>query len=276
METTVCLDSQSFARGKGKTVNHTLHLYTSNVDKYTIQKAFLSSTRNIGRVVYVTTDDNSSLMREFDSANFQLKIIKPTQIRELESEESDELQVIVDAGSISDQKDHEIQERETYLNELSKRRNINCLCTYDVTKLTFDKIRHLVLCHNQLRLTTNDLTILSGDFFDESKVSGESIEKMVKDNLENIILAILQKRTMCGTDIIGTIHMRFNVLLSPGTVYPMLHSLKQKGFLKVTKSGKEIIYGPIEEAKPKIRSLVDEHIQAHRLLNYYLQQEIKT
>jgi DNA-binding PadR family transcriptional regulator len=70
--------------------------------------------------------------------------------------------------------------------------------------------------------------------------------------------------------------MRFNVLLSPGTVYPMLHSLKQKGLLKVTKSGKEIIYGPIEEAKPKIRSLVDEHIQAHRLLNYYLQQEIKT
>jgi DNA-binding PadR family transcriptional regulator len=98
---------------------------------------------------------------------------------------------------------------------------------------------------------------------------------MVKDNLESIILAILQKSTMCGTEIIGTIHLKFNVLLSPGTIYPLLHSLKQKGLLTVKKLGKEIVYAPVEDAKPRIRSIVNEHIQARRLLNNYLQQEIK-
>ena len=75
---------------------------------------------------------------------------------------------------------------------LQKARNIDCLCTYDVAKLSPEKIKQLAGYHNQLRLTTSDLTILSGDLFDEPKASGDSIEKMVKDNLESIILAILQ------------------------------------------------------------------------------------
>ena len=275
MATKVSSSSQLCSGGHIKGCNHTLHLYASNVDKYTIQKAFLIPARNDEKIVYVTTSDRTSLMQQFDRVNPQLKIIKPTEIRELEKEENSELQLIMDAGSIIDQKDTDIEERESYLNELSKRRSINCLCTYDMTKLSFEKIKQLALYHNQLRLTTNDVTILSGDVFDASKVSGDSIEKMVKDNLENIILAILQKQTMCGTEIIGSIHLKFNVLLSPGTIYPLLHSLKQKGLLTFTKSGKEIVYGPVEEAKPKIRCLVNEQIQVHKLLNQYLQQEIK-
>jgi DNA-binding PadR family transcriptional regulator len=245
------------------------------VDKYTLQKAFLISARNDEKIVYVTTNDHASLIREFNLTNVELEIIKPEEIRGLEKEENCNLRLIIDAGSIVDQKDAEIEERESYLNELSKKHCINCLCTYDVTKLNSEKIKQLAIHHNQLRLTTNDLTILSGDLFDGSELSGDSIEKMVKDNLESIILAILQKSTMCGTEIIGTIHLKFNVLLSPGTIYPLLHSLKQKGLLTVNKLGKEIVYVPVEDAKPRIRSIVNEHIQARRLLNNYLQQGIK-
>jgi len=270
----VCSNSQSLSREPNKGCSHTLHLYAPNVDRYTIQKAFLIPAENEEKIVYVTASDRTILAQQFDLLNLQLKTIKPTEIRKLE-EENSKLQLIMDAGSIVEQKDTDILERESYLNELSKRRPINCLCTYDMTKLGFEKIKQLSLYHDQLRLTTSDITILSGDFFDASNVSGQSIEKIVKDNLENIILAILQKQTMCGTEIIGIIHLKFNVLLSPGTLYPLLHSLKQKGLLTITKSGKEIIYGPVEEAKPKIRSLVSEHIQAHKLLNQYLQQEIK-
>ena len=275
MATKVCFNSQLLSGKPNKGCNHTLHLYAPNVDKYTIQKAFLVPARNEEKIVYITASDYTILAQQFDLLNLQLKIIKPTEITKLEKDENSKLQLIMDAGSIVDQRDTDILERESFINELSKRRSINCLCTYDMTKLGFEKIKQLSLYHDQLRLTTSDITILSGDFFDSSNVSGQSIEKMVKDNLENIILAILQKQTMCGTEIIGIIHLKFNVLLSPGTIYPLLHSLKQKGLLTITKSGKEIIYGPVEEAKPKIRSLVSEHIQAHKLLNHYLQQEIK-
>jgi DNA-binding PadR family transcriptional regulator len=269
-------DSQFSSDVSSKGLNHTLHLYTSNVDKCIIQRAFLISNRNDEKIVYVTANDPESLLREFSIANVTLKIIKPEELRGLKKEKNCELRLIIDAGSIVDQKDAEIEERESYLNDLSKRHRVNCLCTYDVTKLNFERIKRLAMHHNQLRLTTNDLTILSGDLFDGSRLSGDSIEKMVKDNLESIILAIIfQNNTMCGTDIIGTIHLKFNVLLSPGTIYPLLHSLKQKGLLTVKKLGKEMIYAPVEDAKPKIKSIVNEHIQARKLLNHYLQQEIK-
>jgi len=78
---------------------------------------------------------------------------------------------------------------------------------------------------------------------------------------------------MCGTDIIGTIHLEFNVLLSPGTIYPLLHSLKEKGLLTIKKHGKAKTYTPAEDAEQKIKSIVNEHIQTRKLLNHYLKQE---
>jgi predicted transcriptional regulator len=276
METTSTFNNQISPLKKGiKSLNHTLHLYTPKVDKYAIQRAFLIPTQNGKQTVYVTACKSAEVMYELNSSNLKPRIILPEELKELKKEENRALQLIVDAGSISDQTITEIEEREHFLNVICKKRNIDCLCTYDVAKLSVDKIKQLTCCHNQLRLTTSDLTILSGDTFDGSKASVESVEKMVKDNLENIILALLQKETMCGTDLMGTIHLKFNVLLSPGTIYPLLHSLKLKGLLSVKKCGKEIVYCPVEEAKPRIKNIVNSYIQAHHLLNHYLQQETK-
>jgi DNA-binding PadR family transcriptional regulator len=224
--------------------------------------------------VYVTTDDPTSLIQEFSPMNVELEIIRPEEIKDLENEKSCKLRVIVDAGSTPNQEHAEIEEREHYINELSKRHSINCLCTYDVTKLNPEIIKQLATHHNHLQLTTSDLTLLSGDLIDKSKLSGKSIEKMVKDNLETLILALLQKKPMCGTEIIGTIHLEFNVLLSPGTIYPLLQSLKDEGLLNIEKNGKEKVYVPAKNAEPKIRSIIDEHIQIRKLLNQYLQQEL--
>jgi len=256
-----------------KGLNHTLHLYTPKVGKYAIQKAFLISTQKDEKVVYVTTDDSLCLRQEFNSTNIELRIIKPEDIRNLENEKNSKLRIIIDAGSIPNQRDTEVEERERYINRLSKNQFINCLCTYDITKLNPKIIKQLAMHHNQLRLTTSDLTILSGDLLDKSKLSNDSIEKMVKDNLEAIILSLLQRKPMCGTDIIKIIHLEFNVLLSPGTIYPLLHSLREKGLLTFKKQGKATTYAPTEDAKLKIRSIVHEHVQARKLLNHYLQQE---
>ena len=268
------VNSQSLSKANLKGLNHTLHLYTSKVDKYSIQRAFLAFIGKDEKAVYVTTDDPESFIRQFNPMNVELKIIKPEEIKDLENGRNCKLRIIIDAGSIPNQEDAEIEEREHYINELSKRQSINCLCTYDVTKLNPETIKQLTTHHNHLQLTTSDLTIISGDLIDKSKLSDESIEKMVKDNLETIILALLQKKPMCGTEIIGTIHLGFNVLLSPGTIYPLLQSLKDKGLLTIEKNGKAKVYVPAKNAEPKIRSIIDEHIQARKLLNQYLQQEL--
>jgi len=254
--------------------SHVLHLYTPKMDKHAIQGAFLASIQKDEEAVYVTADKPKSSILELNLTNAKLRIIKPEDFRKLKIEEDNEMRIIIDAGSFTEkEKINEIEEREGYINELRKNHSTNCLCTYDVSKLNPDTIKQLATYHNQLRITTGDLTVLSGDFFDESKLSYDSIEKIVKDNLETIILALLQTKPMCGTDIIETIHFQFNVLLSPGTIYPLLHSLKERRLLKFTKNGKVKIYTPAEGAKLKIRNLVNEQIQARNLLNRYLRQE---
>lgn len=264
---------QSMDNSRDNDLNHTLHLYTSKVDKYAIQKAFLTSVGSDEETVYVTVDNPQSVIQKFDSVNNELKIIKPEEIKNLKNEKNSKLRIIIDAGSMPNQQNSEVEERENYINELSKKHSINCLCTYDVSKLNPNIIKQLTIHHNHLQLTTTDLTVLAGTSFDKTKLSDSSLKKMVKDNLETIILALIQKKPMCGTDIIRTLHLEFNVLLSPGTIYPLLHSLTEKGLLTSEKYGKAKTYIPAKEAESKIKSLVDEHVQARKLLNHYLQHK---
>jgi len=64
----------------------------------------------------------------------------------------------------------------------------------------------------------------------ESDITNEDI---VKNHLEIIILSMLVKKPMCGYDLIKEIFSRYNVLISQGTVYPMLYSLKEEGILRI-------------------------------------------
>jgi len=255
-----------------KGMKHTLHLYAPKVDNYAIQRAFLTSIREGEEVFYITMGKPELPIHELKSANVKLKVIRPEELKCLESEGKRELWIIMDAGSINNHEDAEVEERESFINELGEKQSVNCLCTYDVSKINPSMISKLSVHHNQLQLTTTDLTVLSGDILDRSKLSVESIEKMVKDNLETIILALICRRSMCGTDLTKTIHLEFNVLLSPGTIYPLLHSLEEEGLITSEKSGKAKTYTVAKDTKMKVKNLVEERIQSHRLLSQYLEK----
>ncbi len=57
-------------------------------------------------------------------------------------------------------------------------------------------------------------------------------ENIIKSHLEIIVLSMLSDRTMSGYDIIKEIFTKYNVLLSQGTVYPLLYSLKEDGIIQ--------------------------------------------
>ena len=95
-------------------LDHTLHLYTSKVDKYEIQRAFLVFMREDERAVYVTRDDPASLFKEFKSMNVELRIIKPEELRDLENKGNCKLRIIIDAGSMLDQKDQKIKSQSSF------------------------------------------------------------------------------------------------------------------------------------------------------------------
>jgi DNA-binding PadR family transcriptional regulator len=105
------------------------------------------------------------------------------------------------------------------------------------------------------------------------QVSIDSIKKNVKDNLGVIVLALIRGRAMTGLDIMKTIHMEFDVLLSPGAVYPLLDSLQRRGLLSSLRVGKERVYETTIESKTEIQQLIHDQIQARKLLNNYLQSK---
>jgi DNA-binding PadR family transcriptional regulator len=62
-------------------------------------------------------------------------------------------------------------------------------------------------------------------------------ERLVKTNLDLIILRLLKEKPRWGYEINLEIRNRFKVYLSAGTLYPLLHSIKD--ILKVLGSLRE-------------------------------------
>ncbi|MBS7657803.1 MAG: PadR family transcriptional regulator [Candidatus Bathyarchaeia archaeon] len=57
-------------------------------------------------------------------------------------------------------------------------------------------------------------------------------ERFVKTNLDLIILRLLKEKPRWGYEINLEIRNRFKVYLSAGTLYPLLHSLENKGYIE--------------------------------------------
>jgi len=260
---------------------HTLHLYSSGVNKYAIQAPFLGAVEK-GDTVYVTCDDPKIVKRAFGGLNARLIIIRPEELgKVLVGDRS--LRVLVDVSSIDPSELGRMECRTgttigTYIDHLRREKYLteSCgphtiLCTYDMGKLTPELVRQLAPLHDKLVLTTSDATLLAAESLDRAGISQEVFHRFVKDELESIILALLLREPLCGLDIIKLIHNNFGVLLSPGTIYPLLHDLEKRGLLKCKYGVKMKTYKPAEGAEEKIRKMLEEHVMASSFLSRFLQ-----
>ncbi len=105
-----------------------------------------------------------------------------------------------------------------------------------------------------------------------NNIAEKYMVRFVKNYLDMIVLALVLKKNMCGTDIIKSIQKSFNVSLSTGTVYPLLHDLEEKGLLKyecgIRRRYKKKIYSPNDEEK--VMNILTEHVQSNNFLNKFL------
>ena len=57
-------------------------------------------------------------------------------------------------------------------------------------------------------------------------------ERLVKTGLDLVILGLLMEKDRWGYEINMQIRDKYDVYLSAGTLYPLLHSLEEKGFVE--------------------------------------------
>lgn len=116
--------------------------------------------------------------------------------------------------------------------------SITALTAFDIGSLENGSIKKLIGLHKKVVFSTeNESIALLPNFSTAGSIENgsldsipfEAMEKIVKANLEMIILSKISEKPMCGFDIIKAISQQYHVFLSQGTVYPMLYSLEGGG-----------------------------------------------
>lgn len=245
-------------------LKHVLHLYAPTIDKYSIQASFLSQGN--GNAAYITNDDPKLVNKKFNSYKIKVSVIHPKDMNKINNFK----RIVIDAASIEPSINH--SKREKFLTKTIKDQNI--LCTYDIGKLDPKKIEDLVEHHDKLILTTGSRTVLSSKSLPSNNYNIDDglINEFVKRELKTIVLALVIREPMCGRDIQMEIYKKFSILLSPGTLYPLLHELEKKGLLECQVSIKTKIYSAANENE--IRKILNDHIQAKNFLNDFLQSVV--
>ncbi len=238
---------------------HILFLYTSHVNKYAILESFFAMSKEGEKLLYIT---QSGFTIRFEKLKYDLSIVHLENIDALKKMDG-KLRILMDTDFI----DGEHEKLEEYFNV---NKNTTVLCMYDITRLQPESIQKLAASHDRLILNTPNMTVLSDRFLEKLDVADATIERFVKDYLDIVVLALIASKPMCGTDILDIIHRDFNVLLSPGTIYPLLHRLNKEGLLECECRVKKKVYKPATGSKASIRSMLDEHVLANEFLNSFL------
>jgi len=76
-------------------------------------------------------------------------------------------------------------------------------------------------------------------------------EKHVKTFLDIVVLAMLNGEPMYGYKVIAAIHREFGILLSPGSLYPLLHFLEDNKLIESSFNKGKIVYQVTSKGKEK-------------------------
>ena len=68
-------------------------------------------------------------------------------------------------------------------------------------------------------------------------------DKFIKSFLDLIVIAVLSRSPTHGYEVIAIVHREFGILLSPGSLYPLIHSLEAREMIKSSLLGEgKIVY----------------------------------
>jgi len=80
-------------------------------------------------------------------------------------------------------------------------------------------------------------------------------EKQVKAFLDIVVLAMLNGQPMHGYKIIADIHKEFGILLSPGSLYPLLRFLERNKLIESRSNKGKIVYKATPLGREKFKKV---------------------
>jgi DNA-binding PadR family transcriptional regulator len=158
-------------------------------------------------------------------------------------------------------------------------KNNDVLFSHDVNHLDQEKLEILKEVSKSIVISSrNDSIIFSlfgptpgreGSSPSFDVISKTRVKDQVKRSFDILILAMLNKKSMCGMDIIKTFVSNFGILPSQGAVYPFLYSLEKKGVVKsrIKSDNKTKVYS----LTPHGKKFVKDQIKEYRIIQNRIQ-----
>jgi len=273
-----------------------LFIYEGKEEKYYRFLDFLDTGKDRNEVlIYIYPNQNERFnfylnyekYYEIPIINRKIRAINSRDLQRLKEEilrimekEKDEFRLIIDYGIMVNKRNVDIVvEFEEFVHE-----NGISISALEAKLIEQEIVKKLLKIHDKAVISTKEGTSVSFprtvndngmEIPNVDVVSSETLEQCVKKSLDIIVLSLLLQRPMCGFDIIKTIVQNFNVLLSQGTVYPILYELKEKGYVTDEKKedNKTRIYIPTEEGVEYMQKKISEYLLAQEsILNLIMKR----
>lgn len=89
-------------------------------------------------------------------------------------------------------------------------------------------------------------------------------------------MTILNDTPTHGYEIIAIVHKEFGVLLSPGTLYPLIHSLEAQGLIESSlMGGGKIVYLVSPKGKQKFNSALNSFSHTVNMISNFIKRQNK-
>jgi DNA-binding PadR family transcriptional regulator len=89
----------------------------------------------------------------------------------------------------------------------------------------------------------------------EREVVNTVYERFLKEFMDIVIMAKMKQGETSGYDILTYFHGRFDLLVSPGTVYSVLYSMERKGLIKAQGVDRKRIYTLTTKGEATIKAI---------------------
>jgi|GEM_PF-694288 DNA-binding PadR family transcriptional regulator len=89
----------------------------------------------------------------------------------------------------------------------------------------------------------------------EREVVNKVYERFLKEFMDILIMVKMREGEVSGYDILTYFHGKFDLLVSPGTVYSVLYSMERKGLIKAQGVEKKRIYTLTTKGEATIKAI---------------------
>ena len=230
---------------------HCLHLCGSQNFEETAVSYLLENNGNV-----FVTGNVSEWEKRFEEKGLSVMVRKPEELKDCRGKK-----IVVDSYSLGEN----FMSWEQRWNKLSR-----VVCIYNLDRIDPAVLEKLVAAHDKMVLSVNNVRMLSSQKLVNGMedVSPELVEKVVKKELDNVVLALLMTNPMCGSELVKVLYQKFKVFVSPGTLYPTLNELGKKGLLVYEYKLKNKIYRVKE--KEKVEAVLKKQAEANSLITRLL------